>query len=191
MCGSNAVYRTARTRTGCRATPTIHPALSVPWTSPPQGSSPISKADNVLVHFTRKPSGEWEHIKKAGKYSKMSSLKGQCHEIFCFWFFSWVSFPSAPEYPIRTVSNFFENLRRYSQVKVHHRYQRHWWQNMETISGCRLVKVNLKAKIYMCVNSTTQRCPNKIIKIFLIEDFFRLPPGAANISAKSRNSKWP
>ncbi len=55
-------------------------------------------------------------------------LKGQCHEIFCFWFFSWISFPPAPDYPMRTVSNFFENSRRYSQVKVHHRYQRHWWQ---------------------------------------------------------------
>ncbi len=40
-------------------------------------------------------------------------LKGQCHEIFCFWFFSWISFPQAPEYPIRTVSNFSENSRRY------------------------------------------------------------------------------
>jgi hypothetical protein len=28
-------------------------------------------------------------------------IKGQCPEIFCFWFFSWVSFPPAPEYPIR------------------------------------------------------------------------------------------
>ncbi len=55
-------------------------------------------------------------------------LKGQCHEIFCFWFFSWISFPPAPEYPIRTVLNFFENSRRYSQVKVCHRYQRHRWQ---------------------------------------------------------------
>jgi hypothetical protein len=35
--------------------------------------------------------------------------------------------------------------------------------------------VNLKAKIYIYVNSTIQRCPNKIIKIFLIEDFFHLP----------------
>ncbi len=41
------------------------------------------------------------------------ALKGPCHEIFCF--------PQAPEYPIRTVSNFFENSRRYSQIKVHHR----------------------------------------------------------------------
>ncbi len=49
------------------------------------------------------------------------SLKGQCHEIFFFWFFSWISFPPAPEYPIKTVSNFFENSRRYSEVKVHHR----------------------------------------------------------------------
>ena len=55
-------------------------------------------------------------------------LKGQCHEIFCFWFLSWISFPPATEYPIRTVFNFFENSRRYSQVKVHHRYQRQRWQ---------------------------------------------------------------
>jgi hypothetical protein len=40
-----------------------------------------------------------------------------------------------------------------------------------TISGCRHLKVNLKAKIYIYVNSTTQRCPNKIIKIFLLEVF--------------------
>jgi hypothetical protein len=36
------------------------------------------------------------------------------------------------------------------------------------VSGCRHLKVNLKAKIYIYVNSTTQRCPNKIIKIFLL-----------------------
>jgi hypothetical protein len=33
-------------------------------------------------------------------------LKGQCHEILDFWFFSWLSFPQAPEYTIRDVSNF-------------------------------------------------------------------------------------
>ncbi len=43
---------------------------------------------------------------------------------------------------------------------------------MATISGCRHLKVNLKAKLYIYVNSTTQRCPNKIIKIFLLEGFF-------------------
>ncbi len=59
-------------------------------------------------------------------------LKGQCHEIFCFWFFSWISFPPAPEYSLKTVSNFFENSRRYSQLKVCHRCQRHRWQ-MEKI----------------------------------------------------------
>jgi hypothetical protein len=45
-------------------------------------------------------------------------LKGQCHEIFGFWFFSWISFPPAPEYTIKTVSNFFKNSWRYSQLKV-------------------------------------------------------------------------
>jgi hypothetical protein len=47
---------------------------------------------------------------------------------------------------------------------------------MATISGCRHLTVNLKAKIYIYVNSTTQRCPNKFIKIFLFEGFFHLPP---------------
>jgi hypothetical protein len=47
---------------------------------------------------------------------------------------------------------------------------------MATTSGCRHLKVNLKAKTYIYVNSTTQRYPNKIIKIFLLEGFFHLPP---------------
>ncbi len=39
-------------------------------------------------------------------------LKGQCHEIFDFRFFSWISLPQAPEHPIRTVLNFvFSKIR--------------------------------------------------------------------------------
>jgi hypothetical protein len=34
----------------------------------------------------------------------------------------------------------------------------------------------LEEKNYLYVNSTTQRCPKEIIKNFLIEDFFYLPP---------------
>ncbi len=152
-----------------------------------------------------------------------SFLKGQCHKIFFFWFFSWICFPQAPEFSIRAVSNFFENSRRYSQLQVDHRYQRHrWqichrhqrhrrqilppvplvflipvanlppvstipaanlppvsttpvanchryqrhrrqichrcqrhrWQPMGLISGCRYLKVHLKAKMYICVNYT-------------------------------------
>ncbi len=40
-------------------------------------------------------------------------LKGQCHDIFDLRFFLWISFPQAPDYPNRVVSNFFENSRRY------------------------------------------------------------------------------
>jgi hypothetical protein len=46
---------------------------------------------------------------------------------------------------------------------------------MATLSGCRHLKVNLRAKIFIYVNSTTQRCPNKMIKIFLLEGFSHLP----------------
>ncbi len=67
------------------------------------------------------------HLSPAARARRVS-LKGQCHEIFDFWFFSRISFPQAPECTIRVVSNFFENSRRYSQLKVCHRCQRHRWQ---------------------------------------------------------------
>jgi hypothetical protein len=41
-------------------------------------------------------------------YTKM--LKGQCHKIFCFWYFPLISFPPALEYLVRTVSNFFTSV---------------------------------------------------------------------------------
>ncbi len=138
-------------------------------------------------------------------------IKGTVSRDFLLQVFSWITFPQAPENNIRVISNFSENLLRYSQVKVHHRCQLHrwqiaaginntggkfatginntggkfchqfrlccWhrWQIMGTISGCRHIKVNMKAKIYIYVNSTTLRCPNKIIKIFLLENFFHFP----------------
>ncbi len=61
-------------------------------------------------------------------HMSMMCLKGQCHKILGFWFFSSISFPPAPECPIRTVSNFFENSRRYSQLKVDHQCCWHRWQ---------------------------------------------------------------
>jgi hypothetical protein len=55
--------------------------------------------------------------------------------------------------------------------QICHRCQRYRRQIIRTISGCIHLKVNLKAKIYIYVNSTTQRCPNKIIKIFRMKMF--------------------
>ncbi len=56
------------------------------------------------------------------------SLKGTVSRDFLLLVFFMNQFPPAPEYSIQTVLNFFENSRRYSLVKVHHRYQRHRWQ---------------------------------------------------------------
>jgi hypothetical protein len=36
-------------------------------------------------------------------------LKGQCHEIFCLWFFSCIIFPQASDNSMRVISNFFKN----------------------------------------------------------------------------------
>ncbi len=102
-------------------------------------------------------------------------LKGQCHEIFCLRFFSWITNESnLPPVSTTPVANCHRYQRHRRQIC--HRCQRHRWQIMGTISGCRHLKVNLKTEIYMYVNSTSQRCPNKIIKILLLEYFFHLPP---------------
>ncbi len=58
----------------------------------------------------------------------MVLLKGTVSRDFLLPVFSWITFPQAPENNFRIISNFFENSRIYSQVKVHHRCQRHRWQ---------------------------------------------------------------
>jgi hypothetical protein len=59
-------------------------------------------------------------------------FKGTVSRDFRLLVFFMNQFPQVPEYTIRAVSNFFENSWRYSQLKVHHRCQRHRWQ-MEKI----------------------------------------------------------
>ncbi len=103
-----------------------------------------------------------------------TELKGQCHENFCFRFYSWFIFPQAPENFIMIISKFLKNIQGALPVSmpslplvllIH-------WQIIGTISDCWHLKVNLKEKMYLYVNSTIQRCPNKIIKTFMIEDFY-------------------
>jgi hypothetical protein len=63
-------------------------------------------------------------------------FKGTVSQDFLLLVFLMISFPPTTKYCIRTVSNFFVNSRRYSQVKVHHRYQRHRWQICHRYQNC-------------------------------------------------------
>ncbi len=125
------------------------------------------------------------------------ALKEQCREIFRFRFF-----PQALENNMRVISNFFENSRRYLVVRCNTcindtggKFCRlyHWCCVVDNSgkfsagvydtranngNNIRLPtpKSELERKKFLCVNSTTQRCPKKIIKTFLIEDLFHLPP---------------
>ncbi len=59
----------------------------------------------------------------------LHGLKGQCHEIFFrLQVFYMDQFPPSSWFYHKRRSHFFENSRRYSQIKVHHRCQWHWWQ---------------------------------------------------------------
>jgi hypothetical protein len=47
---------------------------------------------------------------------------------------------------------------------------------MATISGCRHLKVNLKAKIIFMLTLLPKGVHTKLLIIFLLEGFFHLPP---------------
>ncbi len=102
---------------------------------------PVFNSQNYeIIWLTSRPGpgvmlcflGKRKCKKKFNAGISRATLQGQCHEIFDFWLFSWISFPPAPENNDRVVSNFFENSRRYSQLKVHHRCQRHRWKMEKT-----------------------------------------------------------
>ncbi len=49
-------------------------------------------------------------VDKNGTVAREVLLKGECHEIFCFLFFSWISFPPAPDY------HRFEFFRKFAEI---------------------------------------------------------------------------
>ncbi len=51
----------------------------------------------------------WGHKQTFMELTQYIYLKGQCHEIFCFRFFSWIIFPQAPKKNIRFT---FRNLSK-------------------------------------------------------------------------------
>jgi hypothetical protein len=63
-----------------------------------------------------------------GNPGGLGGFKGTVSRDFLLQVFSWIIFPLVPENNIRVISNFVENLQRYSQVKVHHWYQQNRWQ---------------------------------------------------------------
>ncbi len=143
------------------------------------------------IAFARGKDKKRRFVRKRQAVLHTLTLKGQCHEIFCLILvFSMNQFPPHPR--VFHLDR-FEFFRKFAEIFASqrappvsttpvancHRYQRHWrqicqrcrwhrWQkiSMATISGCRHLKVNLKAKIYTYVYSATQRYPNKLLKFF-------------------------
>ncbi len=111
-------------------------------------------------------------------------LKGQCHEIFDFWFFSRISFPQAPEYTIRVVSNFFENSRRYSQLKVCHRGQ------MQKIFNHKSFHYLVWTPVWSIVNLWKHFCQVHFKVSAAWYCFHYLPPVSLTPVANLRRCRW-
>jgi hypothetical protein len=86
---------------------------------------------------------------------KNNQLKGTVSRDFLLPVFFMNHLLSSPR---KKHSGLIEFFRKFAEIfgspKVHHRHQRRLRQIMGTISGCGHLKVNLKAKIHMYVNST-------------------------------------
>jgi hypothetical protein len=101
--------------------------------------------------------------------------------------------PPTPENNIRVILSFLKICGDNLKVKVYHWYQQHRQQILPPVllvllftiqvanngNNIRLqaLQGELEGKnLHIYVNSSTQRCPYKIMTIFLIADFFHLPP---------------
>ncbi len=81
-------------------------------------------------------------------------LKGQCHEIFCFWLFYESVSPQPQSIPLRPFRIFFQNSRRYSQLKVDHLCRWHRWQmkkifNQKNFNNFVGTPLNSRVNIYI------------------------------------------
>ncbi len=68
-------------------------------------------------------------------------FKGTVSRDFLLQIFFMNHLPPSPENNTRVISNFFENMWRYSQVKVHHQYQRHQRQILQPVPLVLLILV--------------------------------------------------
>ncbi len=104
-------------------------------------------------------------------HALLMHFKGTVSQNLSLRIFSWIVFPQAPENNISVISNFF---RKFTEIfasqgappcsindtggkKFNHLYSWcywYWWQIIWAISDCWHLKVNLKEKQYLYVNST-------------------------------------
>jgi hypothetical protein len=114
-------------------------------------------------------------------------LKGQCHKTLCFGFLS----PQPLKITLVSLQIFFENFKSHGAPPVSLTpvvnlppVTLAFVDVVNNGNNIRLLTVhlemNLKKKKYLYVNSTTQRCSNKVLKIFLTEDFFSFATGVNN-----------
>jgi hypothetical protein len=69
----------------------------------------FEKFETTLMVYSR-AWGKLIHKKTWSQKSRGTVPLGQCQEIFCFRFFSWIIFPQAPENNFRVISNFFQKF---------------------------------------------------------------------------------
>ncbi len=140
------------------------------------------KIFEVMKHFFNYFNGKHLH-------SLWKSLKETVSRGFLLQVFSWIIIPNPPKITLGSFQIFLKILgdickwRSTTSINNSGKFCLwypwccwHRWQILGTISNCWHLKVILKEKLYLYDISTTQRCFKKIIKTFLIEDFFHLPP---------------
>jgi hypothetical protein len=91
-------------------------------------------------------------------FTQNRRLKGTVSWDFLLQVFSCIIFPQAPKNNIRIISNFFENSQRYSQVKVHHWYQRHRRQILQPVPLLLLIPESICHRCQRYRRQVCHRC---------------------------------
>ncbi len=119
---------------------------------------------------------------------ELPHLKGQCHEIFCFRFFLWITFPQAPDNNIRIISNFFKNSGDIRKSRCTTGVNDTGGKEWEQYQAADTWKWTWGQKFIHMFPLLLKGDQTKLLKFFWLKIFSK--PWAANISANfQKNSK--
>jgi hypothetical protein len=112
-------------------------------------------------------------------------LKGQCHEIFCFWFFHESVSPQPQNIPLRLFKNFskFAEIFASQGAPPVSRYQRHQWQICQRCQrhrqqNCRRYQIHRRQICHRYLRHPRQIFPP--VSLALLIPVVNLPPVANN-----------
>ncbi len=119
----------------------IYPAISYKWTQIRKDIHNFLYSDKPFLSYRFPSRCAYSHVEITYEHPMFYTIeRDSVTRFFASGFFSWISFPPAPDYPIRTVSNFLK-IRQDIRKSRYQRYQQHRRQILPPVSLALLIPV--------------------------------------------------